>query len=65
MLFLFHLPYWHNLNLDSVSFEGLSLGESDFFITEYFIVNMLIPTLGCKDTTFPSKKEGNRQLFPF
>ena len=24
-----------------------------------------MPTLGCKDTNFPSKKERNRQLFPF
>ena len=30
-LFLFHLPYRHNLNPYSVSFEGLSLGESDDF----------------------------------
>ncbi len=30
-LFLYHLPYWHNLNPYSVSFEDLSLGESDDF----------------------------------
>ena len=24
-----------------------------------------MPTLGCKDTNFPSKKERNWQLFPF
>ena len=30
-LFLFHLPYRYNLNPYSVSFEGLSLGESDDF----------------------------------
>ena len=30
-LFLFHLPYRHNLNPYSVSFEGLSLGGSDDF----------------------------------
>lgn len=29
--FLFHLPYRHNLNPYSVSFEGFSLGESDDF----------------------------------
>ena len=30
-LFLFHLPYRHNLNPYAVSFEGLPLGESDDF----------------------------------
>ena len=30
-LFLFHLPYWHNLNPYPVSFKGLPLGESDDF----------------------------------
>ena len=30
-LILFHFPYRHNLNPYSVSFEGLSLGESDDF----------------------------------
>ena len=30
-LFLFHLPYRHNLNPYPVSFEGLPLGESDDF----------------------------------